>query len=147
MLKRLGDAGLRTKSGVMLGLGETFDEVVETMEDLRSVGCQVVTLTVPPARPSTFRWRSLSTPTPSRSWTKSAKRWASATWKADRSFAPPTTRRSTCCKATLRFMLDFEMLSANGVHFLPRRATFWAFSRFFCCNFPSISIKPERLNP
>jgi lipoic acid synthetase len=43
-LKRLGDAGLRTKSGVMLGLGETFDEVVETMEDLRSVNCQVVTL-------------------------------------------------------------------------------------------------------
>ena len=28
----------------MLGLGETFDEVVETMEDLRSVNCQVVTL-------------------------------------------------------------------------------------------------------
>ena len=44
VLKRLGDAGLRSKSGVMLGLGETFDEVVETMEDLRSVGCQVVTL-------------------------------------------------------------------------------------------------------
>ena len=44
VLKRLGDAGLRTKSGVMLGLGETFDEVVETMEDLRSVNCQVVTL-------------------------------------------------------------------------------------------------------
>ena len=44
VLKRLGDAGLRSKSGVMLGLGESFDEVVETMEDLRSVGCQVVTL-------------------------------------------------------------------------------------------------------
>jgi len=44
VLKRLGDAGLRTKSGVMLGLGETFDEVVETMDDLRAVGCQVVTL-------------------------------------------------------------------------------------------------------
>ena len=44
VIKRLSDAGLRTKSGVMLGLGETFDEVVETMDDLRSVGCQVVTL-------------------------------------------------------------------------------------------------------
>lgn len=44
VLKRLSDAGLRTKSGVMLGLGETFDEVVETMDDLRSVGCQVITL-------------------------------------------------------------------------------------------------------
>ena len=44
VLKRLGDAGLRTKSGVMLGLGETFEEVLETMEDLRSVNCQVITL-------------------------------------------------------------------------------------------------------
>ena len=44
VIKRLSDAGLRTKSGVMLGLGETFDEVVETMDDLRSVGCQVITL-------------------------------------------------------------------------------------------------------
>jgi len=35
---------MKTKSGVMLGLGETFDEVVETMDDLRSVGCQVLTL-------------------------------------------------------------------------------------------------------
>lgn len=44
VLKRLSDAGLRSKSGVMLGLGETTDEVIETMEDLRAVGCQVVTL-------------------------------------------------------------------------------------------------------
>ncbi len=44
VIKRLSDAGLRTKSGVMLGLGETFGEVVETMDDLRSVGCQVITL-------------------------------------------------------------------------------------------------------
>ena len=44
VLKRLSDAGIRSKSGVMLGLGETYDEVVETMEDLRAVGCQVVTL-------------------------------------------------------------------------------------------------------
>ena len=44
VLKRLGDAGLRTKSGIMLGLGETKEEVLETMEDLSSVGCQVVTL-------------------------------------------------------------------------------------------------------
>jgi lipoic acid synthetase len=44
VIKRLSDTGIRTKSGVMLGLGETFDEVVETMDDLRSVGCQVITL-------------------------------------------------------------------------------------------------------
>jgi lipoic acid synthetase len=33
-----------TKSGLMLGLGETFDEVVETMLDLRAVGVDILTL-------------------------------------------------------------------------------------------------------
>jgi lipoyl synthase len=33
-----------TKSNVMLGLGETFDEVIEAMRDLRSVGCQILTI-------------------------------------------------------------------------------------------------------
>ena len=37
-------AGLQTKSGIMLGLGESFDEVVEAMDDLRSVDCQILTL-------------------------------------------------------------------------------------------------------
>ncbi|MCF8459180.1 MAG: lipoyl synthase [Flavobacteriales bacterium] len=44
VLKRLKDAGMKTKSGVMLGLGETEDEVFETMEDLRSVGVDILTL-------------------------------------------------------------------------------------------------------
>jgi lipoic acid synthetase len=34
----------RTKSGLMLGLGETTEEVVDTMADLRSVGCDFLTL-------------------------------------------------------------------------------------------------------
>jgi lipoic acid synthetase len=33
-----------TKSGLMLGLGETIDEVVEVMKDLRTHGCSMVTL-------------------------------------------------------------------------------------------------------
>ncbi|MEY5043087.1 MAG: lipoyl synthase [Bacteroidota bacterium] len=44
VLRRLRQAGLRTKSGVMLGLGETVQEVEETMEDLRQVDCQILTL-------------------------------------------------------------------------------------------------------
>lgn len=44
LLKRLKDAGMKTKSGVMLGLGESEDEVIETMEDLRSVGVDILTL-------------------------------------------------------------------------------------------------------
>ena len=44
VLMRAKKAGLRTKSGVMLGLGEEDHEVLETMDDLRSVGCDVLTL-------------------------------------------------------------------------------------------------------
>lgn len=44
VLKRLKEAGLKTKSGIMLGLGETEQEVLESMDDLRSVGCDVLTL-------------------------------------------------------------------------------------------------------
>ncbi len=44
VLKRLKDAGVKTKSGVMLGLGETEEEIMETMDDLRAVGCDVLTL-------------------------------------------------------------------------------------------------------
>src|SRR5690606_19703264 len=35
---------LLTKSGLMLGLGETTEEVIETMADLRSVGCDLLTI-------------------------------------------------------------------------------------------------------
>ena len=44
VLFRLKRAGMRTKSGVMLGLGETHEEVLETMEDLRNVGTDILTL-------------------------------------------------------------------------------------------------------
>lgn len=44
VLFRLKKGGMRTKSGVMLGLGETEDEVLETMEDLRSVDVDILTL-------------------------------------------------------------------------------------------------------
>ncbi len=44
VLFRLKKGQMRTKSGVMLGLGETFDEVLETMTDLRQVGVDILTL-------------------------------------------------------------------------------------------------------
>ena len=44
VLRRLKEGGMRTKSGIMLGLGETEEEVVEAMDDLRSVGVDVLTL-------------------------------------------------------------------------------------------------------
>ena len=44
VLFRLKKGGMKTKSGVMLGLGETEEEVIETMEDLRSVNVDILTL-------------------------------------------------------------------------------------------------------
>jgi lipoic acid synthetase len=38
------DRGMLTKSGIMVGLGETFAEVVELMKDLRSVSCDIMTI-------------------------------------------------------------------------------------------------------
>ncbi|MCB0794466.1 MAG: lipoyl synthase [Flavobacteriales bacterium] len=37
-------SGLRTKSGIMLGMGESDKEVLEVMDDLRAVGTDVITL-------------------------------------------------------------------------------------------------------
>ncbi len=44
VLFRLKKGGMKTKSGIMLGLGETDAEVLETMEDLRSVNVDILTL-------------------------------------------------------------------------------------------------------
>lgn len=44
LLLRLKQGGMKTKSGLMLGLGETHEEVIETLEDLRSVKVDIVTL-------------------------------------------------------------------------------------------------------
>lgn len=45
VLAKLKEGGIkRTKSGIMLGLGETFDEVVEAMDDLRMANVDVLTI-------------------------------------------------------------------------------------------------------
>ncbi len=44
VLARGARAGLTTKSGLMVGLGETADEVEETLADLAAVGVQIVTI-------------------------------------------------------------------------------------------------------
>jgi lipoic acid synthetase len=45
VLKYLKEQGVeRTKSGIMLGLGETRDEVIQTMDDLRNVGLDIITI-------------------------------------------------------------------------------------------------------
>jgi len=44
VLRYLKEKGMRTKSGIMLGLGETEEEVIETMKDLRNVGLDIITI-------------------------------------------------------------------------------------------------------
>jgi len=44
VLKLVAEQGIRSKSGIMLGIGETEEEILETMDDLRSVGCEVMTI-------------------------------------------------------------------------------------------------------
>jgi lipoic acid synthetase len=44
VLKILKQGGMRTKSGIMLGLGEKKEEVVQTMCDLRNAGVDVITI-------------------------------------------------------------------------------------------------------
>jgi lipoic acid synthetase len=44
VLRILKAGGMRTKTGIMLGLGETKEEVIQSMKDLVEVGCDVLTL-------------------------------------------------------------------------------------------------------
>jgi len=44
VLRTLKEGGMRTKSGIMLGLGEKKEEVVQTMTDLKNSGVDVITI-------------------------------------------------------------------------------------------------------
>lgn len=44
VIEHIAKSGIRSKSGIMLGLGETQEEVFQTMDDLRNVGCEVITI-------------------------------------------------------------------------------------------------------
>ena len=44
VIRTISDSGITSKSGIMLGLGETFDEVIGAMDDLLEVNCHVLTI-------------------------------------------------------------------------------------------------------
>jgi len=44
VIRRLKEGGMRTKSGIMVGLSETQEEVFQVMDDLRDAGCDVMTI-------------------------------------------------------------------------------------------------------
>lgn len=43
-IKIISESGIKTKSGLMVGLGETEQEVTETLQDLYNHGCRIVTI-------------------------------------------------------------------------------------------------------
>ena len=44
VLREIANCGITAKTGFMLGLGETHEEILETMDDILSTGCQRLTL-------------------------------------------------------------------------------------------------------
>lgn len=44
VLRQIAASGLHAKSGIMVGLGETETEVLETMDELRNVNCSILTI-------------------------------------------------------------------------------------------------------
>lgn len=44
VIRQIADSGITAKSGIMVGLGETPEEVEALMDDLRHTGCQILTI-------------------------------------------------------------------------------------------------------
>lgn len=44
ILKWAKESGTVIKSGIMVGVGEAFEEIVEVMTDLRNIGCEIITI-------------------------------------------------------------------------------------------------------
>ncbi len=44
VINQISNSGIIAKSGIMLGLGETKHEVIDTMRDLLDIGCRVITI-------------------------------------------------------------------------------------------------------
>lgn len=44
VIRHIAASGIRSKSGIMLGLGEKRDEILQTMDDLLEAGCEVMTI-------------------------------------------------------------------------------------------------------
>ena len=92
----LGEGGVITKSGLMVGLGETHDEMVDTFGKLRENGVQVLTVGQylrPSERhlPVVRYWH----PDEFKELELAAYALASSTWLPARSCAPHTTPTST----------------------------------------------------
>ncbi len=92
VLARARAAGLTTKSGLVVGMGETDDEIVATLADLAGIGVEIVTIGQY-LRPTSHhlpvdRW---VTPEQFEGYRQAGEAWASATWSPARSPGRATT--------------------------------------------------------
>ena len=44
VIRQISESGITAKSGIMIGLGETKEEVLETMDNLLEAGCKILTI-------------------------------------------------------------------------------------------------------
>lgn len=44
VIRQIAESGITSKSGIMVGLGESKEEVLQTMDDLLEAGCQIITI-------------------------------------------------------------------------------------------------------
>lgn len=44
VIRHISESGIKAKSGIMLGLGETREEILKTMDDLLEAGCSIMTI-------------------------------------------------------------------------------------------------------
>jgi len=44
VLKHIAGSGTKAKSGIMVGLGESYDEILTTISDIRATGCSIITI-------------------------------------------------------------------------------------------------------
>jgi len=44
VIRQIAESGITAKSGIMVGLGETPEEVEQTMDDLLANGCRILTI-------------------------------------------------------------------------------------------------------
>ena len=114
-----------TKSGMMVGLGETWEEIVETMRDLRSADCDLLTRAVSAAFPEARARNQVVHAQPSSTncdWR--ARRSDSGTWLRGRWSEVRTTPTNSMRRPPeggLRSRLS-ELRSGSS----RRRAAFWA---------------------
>ena len=101
-VKERGNGRIFTKSGMMLGLGESEEELFEAMRDLRAAKCDILTLGQY-LQPSLCHLPVAEYVAPEKFNEYGEVRWASCTWPAVRWCVVPITQTSFNCRHGINF--------------------------------------------